>query len=1178
MRHSATTRLIGAVFFILLACTFVLAQTTAGTITGTVSDPSGAVVPATKITLTNLATNVERTTISNTDGIYVFANVPPGSYRVDAEKGGFKHYSRSPIDVQVQQGYRINVTLELGAVTQQVNVTGATPLLQPTSSSLGQVIAGRSVSEMPLNGRNVFNLMALVPSVVPQGQSQGTPTGANPFAWNNYSINGSFGNTGAVFLDGVPLGSGYINLPSFIPTQDSIQEFKVQTSNLGPEWGRFAGGAMNLTTKSGTNHIHGEAYEYLRNKVLNANDFFSNEAGIPTPAFTQNQFGANAGGPLVIPGVYNGKDKTFWFFSYEGFRLRQGETFVTTVPTAAERTGDFSNLRDSSGNLIPVYDPLTVCGELGNAPCPVDSTGQPIYTRQQFQGNIIPQSMLNPTSVDLISLWPLPNVAGSQYTNNNNYTAHASVGGNNDEEVTRIDENISQKQHMFGRYSHWSNLNLPIDPLGTGICVDRCQESFSVNDAVLDDTYTFNPTLLMDIHAGFDRFVYLRTPINQNFDLTSIGWPSILNSQIPGFLRTPPTPDVSGMASEIFGTQGQSGISAFTNDWYFSGDITKVAGRHTLKAGAQLMILQDNYAQTNIASGLFNFNSGFTASSPFGGAGGFGWASYLLGYSSGGNNHLPALTAGQERYRAFYFGDTWQATKKLTLDYGVRYDQQGPWTERFNRESLWNFGVTNALIQNTSLPAKGELCLVASSCRKSRSYYNLDWTQFAPRIGFAYSLDQDTVIRGGYGIFWIPVDTSWVSPNTDPVNGVSTPFVSSINGGITPFNNFGNPFPTGVLEPPGRTPDLNSIFLGQGVTTMYPDARYPYMQQWNFDIQRQLPAGFFVDAAYAGSKGTHLAPGGRTLNQLPDQYLSMGTALLTEVSNPYYGLVTKGSLAQPTVAAGQLLRPFPQYTGVGIPLSGYGNSNYNSFQLKVQRKFSKGGTLLAAYTVAKLLGNVDTKSGWLESTTGGVGGVQDWNNLRNEYSISSQDVPQRLVVSYVVDLPVGHGQKLLSGTTGVADKLVSGWGLDGITTFQSGFPLKLSTSQNLTNSFGGGSRPNVVPGCSQKVSGSAESRLNNWFNTACFAQPAAFTFGDEPRVDPHLRMEGEDNFDLSLFKNTNFGPSEKLGVQFRAEFFNLFNRPQFGPPGTTVGTSQFGVVSSQVNNARLVQFALKFLF
>ncbi|MGH9325506.1 MAG: TonB-dependent receptor domain-containing protein [Terriglobia bacterium] len=1200
MRRDDSELRLSNIIILLLACALAvpllgvrsaLGQTTFGSIIGTVTDPSGAAVPGVSITLTNLSTSVTEVTTSNTAGIYEFVNVPPGNYKIDATKAGFKHFTRSPIVVEVAGDYRVNAAMQLGAVTQTVQVRAATPLLQSQTSSLGQVIAGRSVTEMPLNGRNVFNLMDLVTSVVPGGESQGTPVLTNPGGWFNYQINGALGGESAIYLDGEPLsGSLYHTIvATLIPSQDSIQEFKVQTNNLGPEWGRFAGGVMNLVTKSGTNQIHGEAYEYLRNKALNSNTFFGNKARISTPPFTQNQFGADAGGPIVIPGIYNGKDKSFWFLSWEGFRLRQGLTFTDTMPTAAELTGDFSNLRDSSENLVPIYNPLTVCGEFGNPACSVGAKGQPIYTRAVLAGNVIPTSMLNPTALKLESLWAKANEPGQAFTNVNNFTTNVPTGGNENSAVTRIDHTISDKQHIFGRYTYWNNLTLPAEPLGSGICINQeCEEIYHTNDVVLDDTYTFTPTLIADVHLGFDRLNYAEPPGGPTgVDLTSIGWPASYNTEMPPSYRFLPTPCVTGMALDLFCTTSgaSTSLGTFTgstdNNWILSGDITKISGKHTVKAGGQFLVLQDNHLTTGDPSGLFGFTGAWTASSPFSGSGGFGFADYLLGYFSNGSGSFEEQPAGQQKYWAVYVGDTWQASKKLTLNLGVRYEQDRPMTERFNRLSLINLNAPNPLTTGTTLPAQAEVCLVATPCNPSRSDINADDTQFSPRLGFAYQLTHNTVVRGGYGWFWIPESVNWVVPERDPVNSVDTTAVGSLNDGITPYANFSNPFPTGILHPPARSPNYQSTFLGQNVAMMVPNIPYPLMQQWNFDVQRELPKGFFLDLAYAGSRGEHLSSTNnnfQALDQLSDSDLSLGTALTQQVLNPYFGLVTSGPLSAPTVSRGQLLRRYPEYDGLSELASGYASSFYNSFQLKLQKQFKGGGDLLVSYTNEKLITNTEGVMRWLEGGTGGLGLVQDWNCTRCAYSLDTLDVPQRLVISYVTNLPIGEGQRFLSGTHGLAGKLISGWEVDGITTFERGFPLIFGTAKNLTNSYGGGSLPNVTPGCVSARSGNVESRLNDWFNAACFTQPPAFTFGDEARVDPVLRQQGINDFDFALVKNTRFGPRESLGLEFRAEFFNLFNTPQFGPPDTTVGTPQFGIVSGQVNNPRLIQFALKFLF
>jgi len=1159
-----------------LAQSIALGQTTFGTLLGTVSDPSGGIVPGVEITLTNLDTNVKTKTATNTDGMYTFVNVQPGRYRIDAQGSGFQHLVREPIVVETQQSYRADITLQVGSVSQTIEVKAAATLLQTQDASLGQVIGGRMVSEMPLNGRNVFNLMALSPSVVPQGGSLGTPTGPNIQTWNNYQVNGAFASEGGVFLDGMPLNNGYLNNASFVPTQDSIEEFKVQTNDLGAEWGHFNGGVINLTTKTGTNLFHGEAYEYIRNKSLNASDFFSNASGLPKPQFVQNQFGANAGGPVYLPGIYDGRNKTFWFASWEGFRLRDATTFTDSVPTAAERSGDFSSLLDSNGNLVPIYDPLTVCGKLGNPSCAVDATGQPIYTRQPFQGNVIPNGRINGTSAALFGLWPLPNTQGQRYTNVNNFTSNTVVGGNNNEAVARLDHSISEKLRIHGRFSYWNDLNLPYDVFGSssGLCLDRCTENIQTGNIVVGATYSFTPTTVFSVDVGFGRQAYTLRPIITGFDLTSVGWPASLNSQIPAWMRSFPQPVVQGFSDDLVSTQGSGAvITSNTNNWNVSSSLTKIAGRHTLKFGVQIFPQQFNFEQTNTASGNFSFTPGFTQQGPFNPAGGSSFASYLLGNPSSGSNTLVDLEALQTIYRAFYASDTWQLTSKLTLSLGLRYELNGTWSERFNRLADWEPNATNPVVTAAGLNAKGNACWVVSSCSPSRNSEELDKRAFAPRVGFAYRLTQNTVVRSGFGLFWIPGYVAWLdSPNNSAMSGVSTPYVASSDGGVTPYGNWGNPFPSGVLQVPGNGGDLTSLMLNTGGGRLPVFNQRPgYMMQWNFDIQRELPQGFLLDVAYAGSRGIHLDMWGQQLDALPDQDLALGTGLSTSVPNPFFGLISSGPLSLATTTQSQLLLPYPQYNSVWVSNAGVGDSFYHSFQLKVERRFGASGTFLAAYTNAKLISDTDTVQSWLEGESGGVAGFPvDWNKIKGSYSLSSQDIPQRLVISYAQSLPFGHGKKFGGGVSGVADKLISGWALDGITTFESGWPMKFSSS-------GGGTMPNRT--CANaKLSGSAENRLNEWFNTSCFSLSAPFSYGDEGRVDPNLRQQGEDNWDTALIKTTSFGPGERLGVQFRAEFFNFFNRPQFGPPATTVGLPSFGVVNSQVNNPRLVQFALKFLF
>ncbi len=1134
-----------------------------GSIVGTVTDSSGSAVPQAGVTMINMGTAERRPTQTDSGGNYQFPNVQPGQYRVEVEKTGFRKFIREPITVEVQSSVRIDVGMQVGDMSQVIEVQAQTPLLQTENASLGQVVESRKVLETPLNGRNVFNLVGLVPGVNPGGQSGQNPTGTNPFAWGNYQIGGGQANQSAAYIDGASVNTSYVNLTALVPTQDAVQEFRVQTNNLGPEFGRFAGGVINMVTKSGTNSFHGSAYEFLRNKVLNANTFFNNKAGVSRPAFSQNQYGANIGGPVW-------KDHTFFFFGWEGFRLRQGASYVYTVPTDAQRAGNFSNLRDSSGNVIPIFDPLTTCGRLGNPACAVDASGKEIITRQQFPGNIIPASRFDRAAQAMENLWARANGPGSGFQAVNNFTANASVGGNNDEYNARVDHNFSEKQHVFARYTFWTNLNLPIDPYNTKTCVDRCTETFNTNQAVLGDTFSFSPTLIGDFRVSYLRFNYDRTALTQGYDLTQLGWPASLNNQVA--YRVQPIPLVTGY-NGVFGTNGTgSTIVARNDNDSVSPNITWIKGKHTLKFGGEIRRLTHNYYQQNNPSGSFNFDRLLTSANPLSpGSTGDGFASFLLGYGTGGGVTSNSFVAGQMIYRGYYAGDQFQISSRLTVNYGIRFEQMGPWSERFDRLSVLLPTAANPLT-----PAyKGKLALVNSPDRSSRNNTDLK-NLWAPRLGIAYRVTNNTVIRTGYGIFYLPNDVAFsTSPNNDNVNSYTTPFVGTLDGSLTPFDKLSNPFPGGITQAPGHSGNTDQLFLGQGIAAPIAGDPSAYMQQWNFDVQREFPRGILVDAAYAGSKGTHLPAYSQQVDQLPVQYMSLGAAALQQqVPNPFFGQVKLGALSQPTVAYGQLLRPFPQYNGVTINAPKNRDSIYHSAQLKVEKRFSQGGSLLGAYTWSKLITNTDTLTSWLEGN--GAGGVQNNYNLRAERSLANYDVAHRLVVSYVYDLPFGKSQPFLSDMNSVVNKVVSGWSFQGVSTFQSGTPLNLTTAVNLTNSFGGGSRPNST-GVSAKLDGSAQSRLNRWFDTSQFTAPPPATFGNVGRLLPDVRTHGVANWDIAIVKSTTV-IGERVGLQFRTEVFNLFNRVQFGYPGTSLGTSNFGVISSQANTPRLVQFALRLQF
>lgn len=1138
------------------------AQATSGTINGTITDQSGGVLVGCDVTLTNVGTSDQRTTVTNTSGFYQFTNLPPGHYSITVKKQGYQQFVRQSIELQVESTLLINMTLAVGRETQQVVVTGRTPLIQAESDTLGAVVDQRETNEIPLNGRNPLSLVALVPSVVPQGQSQQTPTGTNPFGWGNYQIGGGFANQSVTYLDGAPVNTEYINLTALIPSQDSLQEFKVMTNNLPPEYGRLAGGAIQFRTKSGTNTVRGTAYEYIRNKVLNANTYFGNLAHLPNPAFTQNQYGFNIGGPVYIPHIYDGRNKTFFFVNWEGFALRQGITYTQTVPTASELTGNLSDLN------TPIYDPLTTCGVAGGPAC---APGQAQYNRAAFANETIPANRLSPAALTYLkTFFPAPNLPGAA-PGTPNYTTTGSSGGNNYETVVHIDHNISSKQHLSARYTYWSNNNLPTEAFN-GICEDRCGELFTTNSFVLGDDYAFNSKTLLDIRVSYMRFMYSRSPLLNNFNLTSIGQPAALQSQVeyPG----PPVMVITGFDPQgIFSSQGaDSTIHNATDDDRISGNLTKFIGNHTLSFGAEFLRATFNYVQNNISSGDYTFSPGFTSQNPLTGVNGLGLASFLLGYPSGGSAEIATPLASEQLYPAVYANDDWRVTPRLTLHMGLRWEDTQPFTERHNRLSYFDPATPNPILAAAGITAPGTVGLVASSTRSSRFAINNDLLQFSPRVGMAYAFHPNTVFSAGYGIFWLPNDVTDL-PYTDPIDASTTGVVSSINGGLTPAVTIDNPYPQGLVAPVGRGAALQSTLLGTGNSYNLTSDPYAYTQQYNAGVQQQVGNSFMFSIVYGGAKGTHLPFSGLDIDTLPDQDLALGSALVNNVPNPYYGLISSAyGLGAPTIPAGQLLLPYPEYSSVGIQADNVGNSTYNSLQVTAQKRFPRGASLNAAYTWSKLISDTDTLTTWLEPN---VAGVQDPRNLRGEKSLSSDDAPQRLVLSYVYDLPFGRGMRYLGHAPSVVDAVLGGWGVGGITTLMSGFPLGFTTAQNLTNSFGGGSRPNYVPGCYKQVSGGEAQRLGKWFNTACFVQPAPFTFGDEPRNDPTLRASGVADWDASAYKTFPLAHREDVNMQFRAEAFNLFNRVQFGYPGLQQGASNFGIVSSQLNTPRLLQFSLR---
>jgi hypothetical protein len=1147
------------------------AQASYGTVVGTVTDSTGADISGATVTLTNDGTNAVQTTKAGSGGTYSFINLNPGTYTVKVTDTGFSSATHNQVDVTVGGSTRVDVALAVGDVSESVTVSAsAATQLQTDSASLGGVVEGRQVQESPLNGRNVNNLLDFIPGVVPGGGTSGNTMangGSGSFqagaqtqaiAYGNYQIGGGFSGQSLFFIDGVESNVPENNVNSLVPTQDAVQEFRVSTNNVSAEFGGFAGGVIQISTKSGTNKFHGSAYEYFRNTVLDANDYFSNHAGLARPPLHQNQFGGDLGGPLL-------KDKLFFFFSFERETLTSGSITTYTLPTTAELGGDFSALGTN------IYSPTT---------------------GQQYANNVIPANQIDPTALKILNLEsPAPNRAGLA----NNFVATAPIVGAQNQYNARVDYNLGTKDSIFARYTFWNPHNGDSDPLGNGTGAGPTGNT--TTEAVVGDNHVINNTTIADLRLSWLENYNFQVPLSNGFDQGSIG---------PAYagLQSQQVNNNQGLLPGL-GIQGGYSLGAELSQLYWlntvysiNGSITKVAGRHTIKVGGSGRQIEwtgygNNQGVSLAATSNFTANSNDPNS-------GNGLASFLVGVpSSVSINEVGTVRAFLHSY-AFYVTDKWQATNKLTFDLGGRWEQPGAYSEVNNNDTILNPTLATTLgnvtnpVTGTASPVVGGLEFVDSPQYGSRREESLHWKLFSPRVGLDYRLTDKSVLRGGYGISFLPAEITADSPAGSPINSAVTSIANT--PGSAAFNTtVANPFPNGILLPSGRNPQGLVNVLGQTIGSRIPNQPYGYAQQWNLGFQQALNDKTTFTIAYAGAKGTHLTLSqgftgtGLNLNQLPDGYDSVGgtpasgaepgTGLFTATANPLSGKIPAGGqLGGPTILQGYLLKPFPQYQTVNKVVPRQGSSTYEALQSTLVRQFGHGGLLQVAYTWSKLLSDTENTSSF-EDGQGGQGVVQDNTNLGAEKSVSMQDLTNNLVINYGLDLPFGRGEAYLGNAHGVVQGVVGGWRLNGITTFHSGLPIPFSAggTNYLSQYFGAGSiRPNVAANCAKSISGSAQSRANKWFNTACFSQPGVFNFGNETRVDNTLRSAGAANFDFSV--NKNFPIMERLTGKFSLETFNLFNRAQFGAPDSNTNDGAFGTVTHQANLPRTLQFAMRVSF
>ncbi len=1160
-------------------------QTSSSTLTGTITDPSGAVVPGALVTLTGTENGVTRTFPTTDSGSYSFRLLPPSTYTLKVDAPGFRSFQQQGIVLAAGQTATQAVSLSIGAGNQEISVTSEAPLLNLDNANLSADISSKQVVELPLNLRNVYGLATLNSSVQNSAEQQrlngGGTQGTADQDISFLNFGGGFFGTTAFLLDGIWDTASDWGAVVYVPSVDSVDQFKIQTNSFTAQYGFSTGNVINVTTKSGTNNLHGSAFEFLRNDKLDANSYFNNFYGLKKPSFRRNQFGVSAGGPMSIPGLYNGHDKTFFFGLYEGLRQSTPASFTGTVPTTAYRAGDFSallgapfpNQTDALGRPVvsgAIYDPYSGRAVTAGSVDPrsgrvATRTG---FIRDPFPGNIVPASRFNPIGAKLASLYPAP--INSNLSNN--FAATASAPATANEYLIRVDHNLSAATRIFGRWAQKYELktNSPSFYGANNIAGPgniRPNNRYSI---VFGGSHVFSPTFAVSATAGLARWAEGGTVQGYPFDYASVGLPASLTANSPVF----PLIYVSSQVP-LGPSQGSQG-TGFRNVGSTSVDFTKTQGRHNLSFGFFGAIQQNN--GNGLPNTTFNVDAGLTAGpDPTAGTPqtGYGFASLLLGAAASGassTNFNPAIT---RRLYGFYTEDDWKATQHLTFNLGLRYEWQAPPTERNNRQAYFDFNATNPISAAVGQQFPGKVVFNGNGQR--RGLYDTNYKNVAPRFGFAYQATDRLVLRGGYGIFFAP---QWFGGGYNPGFSQSTSYSGSVDNGITLRSSLSNPFPTGLLTAQGSA--LGGLQdVGQNTTAIPSQRRSPYVQNYSLGVQYAVTPNDVVTATFVGNHGTKLLLSSFNHSQLKPSFYSLGARLNDQVANPFFGAIKSSScgLDQPTIARGHLLAPFPQFCSVFEPQAPVGFSIYNALQADYNHRFHAGLNLLVSYTYSKFLDNVSGTNNWAYN---GDQGPQNYYDLAAEKSVDGSDTPHSLVVNYIYEIPVGRGRHVAGNISRKADAVVGGWQVSGVSSFKSGFPLSINGGGG-ANLYGANVRPNIVGDFRvQKRS------INQWFNPLAFQQVPSdvYGFGNAPRYLSQLRSPGLDNWDLAIQKYWNF--TETIRLQGRAELYNAFNHGNLYAPdtylsdrtlssdagGNPVAGGSFGTIRSALP-PRDVQFALK---
>jgi len=1203
MGYAKRVCLIGLAFF--LSAVLAWAQLYSGSVVGVVSDPSNAVVPGAATLLTDEQKGFTFSGETDSAGRYTFRGVQPGKYKLAVTASGFQEQVRTGITVDVNQNVTVDFSMALASSVQSVEVTTQAAELGTEDAVTGQVLTRKFVADLPNINRSVLDLTYLAPGIV--SASNGRHSGDV-----NFVSNGSRNATSDVLTDGVSVtnyeqNSGTL-ASAYTPTTDAVEEFKVQTSNFSAEFGFSGATVVNIITRSGTNQFHGSGYEYLRNQVLDANSFFDNARGNKLAGLRRNNFGGTIGGPIK-------RNKTFFFFDYDGTReVTQGSNSAA-VPSARERTGDFGEVCGLNGGSFDgagrcssdagqiwdpysgVYDPDSG-GAVRSTFIPFNnmatytSPGNPKLNGTGYQAAPHPGNLIDPVALKMMQFYPQPNL-NPNASYNVNWSASGPNTGRNDQFDIKIDHRFSDKSLLSAKYSQalsnghsWNSFGNVADFNTSGPSPGH-NRTFAINE-----NYTLSPSLLLTVSYGWNRVWSLQKGAIGDFpDLDPVkilGLPAYMD--ISGVLSLPNINIGDSYDNSTFGGQPWNYFLNGSDTHQLQGIVSWVRGAHEFKFGAETRLHRINSANPGPTGGSFNFDFTGTSQNINGDdtSGGDAMASFLTGFSTpsqGGTYEVANWVSTQNIQASGYIQDNWKATRTLTLNLGLRYDVTFPRTERYNRMNSVDPNVVSPL-QVPGLPTLHGGEVFASG--KDRTTYDIDATNFQPRFGFAWQPLSKTVIRGGYGIFYSTTKAGAAGPGAWGYQGYvqDTPWITTYqNDGATPWGRLSDPWPvTGPNLPPGNSLGLlNDIGGNSAWGPIKGINKTPYEQTWSFGIQRELPWNILLDTTYVGKKGTHLYFGGAgNLNILGSwvEGLSLDqiSDLQSMVPNPFYGHLTDPNAPynSPTIQKSNLLVPYPQFGLVGGDAPPYGNSSYHAAQIRLEKRFSSGLQFLVTYVFSKAIDDSSATDGNIDWRGDAKSHLQDPNNFRLEKAISPYDSTHVFQLSHVYELPFGHGKTIGGNWNPVVNGFLGGWQINGVWSLISGRPMTFDVRGSQSLPTYGEQQPNLI-GTPKKAS---SDLLTQYFaNPEVFVEPDPYTLGNAPRTLPWVRKPGQFNTNLSVFKEFSINKiREGMRLEYRVEAINAFNNVQFEGPHTVVGNSNFGEITRQANLPRQVQMALKLYF